>query len=295
MRILITGRRGQVGWELARALPSLGEVTALGHDGLDLADAGDIRAKISALRPDVIVNAAAYTAVGRAESEPDLAHAVNARAPGVLAEEAARCDALLVHYSTDYVFDGTKTSPYVEDDAPNPLSVYGRSKLAGERAVQASGCRHIILRTAWVYAARGKNFLLTILRLAAERPELRVVDDQFGAPTSAPSIAGATAAILDAVARGNGAQGVFHLAAAGRTTWHGFATLVVGGMPPPRPIVLAIPSSEYPTAARRPGNSCLDTTRLSATFGIRLRDWREEAQRVLTDLHATATLDHHER
>lgn len=292
MRVVITGCRGQVGWELVRALAPLGDITALDRAGLDLADPDDIRTKIRALRPDVIVNAAAYTAVDRAESEPGLAHAVNARAPGVLGEEAARCGALLVHYSTDYVFDGSKPTPYDEDDAPNPLSVYGRSKLEGEHAVQDSGCRHIILRTAWVYAARGKNFLLTILRLAAERPELRVVNDQYGAPTSAPSIAAATATIVHAAVRGNGATGVFHLTAAGRTTWHAFAGLIVASMPPPHPAVLAIPSSEYPTAARRPGNSCLDNTRLAQTFGIHMRDWREEAQRVLAELHAPAAVDH---
>lgn len=291
MKVVITGGRGQVGWELVRALAPLGEITALDHAGLDLADPEGIRAKISALHPDVIVNAAAYTAVDHAESEPDLAHAINAHAPGVLGEEAARCGALLVHYSTDYVFDGSKSAPYVEDDTPNPISAYGRSKLEGERAVQASGCRHIILRTTWIYAARGKNFLLTILRLAAERPELRVVDDQYGAPTSAPSIADATATIIRSVAGGNDATGVFHLTAAGRTTWHEFATLIVASMPPPRPVVLAIPSSEFPTAARRPANSCLDNSRLSATFGIRLRDWREEAQRVLAQLHAPAAVD----
>jgi len=291
LKVVITGCRGQVGWELVRALAPLGEITALDHAGLDLADPEGVRAKIRALHPDVIVNAAAYTAVDQAESEQDLAHAINARAPGVLGEEAARCGALLVHYSTDYVFDGSKSAPYVEDDTPNPLSAYGRSKLEGERAVQASGCRHIILRTTWIYAARGKNFLLTILRLAAERPELRVVDDQYGAPTSAPSITDATATIIRSVAGGNDATGVFHLTAAGRTTWHEFATLIVASMPPPRPAVLAIPSSEFPTAARRPANSCLDNSRLSATFGIRLRDWREEAQRVLAQLHAPAAVD----
>jgi dTDP-4-dehydrorhamnose reductase len=291
LKIVITGCKGQVGWELKRALAPLGEITALDHAGLDLADPEGIRAKIRALHPDVIVNAAAYTAVDHAESESDLAHAINARAPGVLGEEAARCGALLVHYSTDYVFDGSKSTPYIEDDVPNPISAYGRSKLEGERAVQASGCRHIILRTTWIYAARGKNFLLTILRLAAERPELRVVNDQYGAPTSAPSIADATATIIRSVAGGNDATGVFHLTAAGRTTWHEFATLIVASMPPPHPAVLAIPSSEFPTAARRPANSCLDNGRLSATFGIRLRDWREEAQRILSQLHAPAAVD----
>ena len=284
MRILVTGHNGQVGWELARTLAPLGEVTALDRSALDLAQADSIRAAVRGLNPDVIVNAAAYTAVDKAESEPELAHTINARGPGILAEEAKRCGALLVHYSTDYVFDGQKAGPYVEDDEPHPLSVYGRSKLEGERAVQAAGCRHLILRTAWIYAARGKNFMLTILRLAHERPELRVVDDQFGAPTSASAIAKASASILTAMSRGAEASGVFHMTAGGRTTWHAFAGLIVENSGPPFPAVRPIPGSQYPAPARRPGNSCLDNTKLANTFGVRLGDWQEEARSVLTEV-----------
>lgn len=284
MKILITGRDGQVGWELCRALRPLGEVSAFDRSALDLAQANSIRAAVRAVHPDVIVNAAAYTAVDKAESEPGLARAINAWAPGILAEEAKRCGALLVHYSTDYVFDGRKAGPYVEDDPTNPLSVYGQSKLEGERAIQAVDCRHVILRTAWVYADRGKNFMLTIARLAHERPELRVVNDQFGAPTSAAAIADATASIIDALCNGSGSQGVFHLTAAGRASWFDFAELIVRASSPPHPIVHPIPASEYPTPAQRPGNSCLDNAKLARVFGIRLADWSVEAQRILAGL-----------
>ena len=290
MKILITGRDGQVGWELCRALRPLGEVSAFDRSALDLAQANSIRAVVRAVHPDVIVNAAAYTAVDKAESEPGLARAINAWAPGILAEEAKRCGALLVHYSTDYVFDGRKVGPYVEDDPTNPLSVYGQSKLEGERAIQAVDCRHVILRTAWVYAARGKNFMLTIMRLARERPELRVVNDQFGAPTSAWAIADATAAIVGAVSRGSGAQGIFHLTAAGRASWFDFAELIVKASGPPHPIVHPIPASEYPTPAQRPGNSCLDNAKLARVFGITLADWRVEAQRILAGLRQATPL-----
>lgn len=289
MRILVTGRNGQVGWELSRALTPRAEVASLDRSSLDLAKADSIRAAVRAFRPDVIVNAAAYTAVDKAESEPGLARAINAQGPEVLAEEARRCHALLVHYSTDYVFDGRKDGPYVEDDPTNPLSVYGRSKLEGERAIQGVGCHHVILRTAWVYAARGKNFMLTILRLAKERPELRVVNDQVGAPTSAVAIADATATIIDAISGGSGAQGIFHLTAAGRGSWFDFADLIVKASGPPYPILHPIPASEYPTPAQRPGNSCLDNAKLARVFGIWLDDWKVEAQRILAVLHQAAT------
>ena len=288
MKILVTGRDGQVGWELSRALAPLAEVTSLDRSGLDLAKSDAIRTTVRAFRPDIIVNAAAYTAVDKAENEPELAQAINEQGPQVLAEEAKRCNALLIHYSTDYVFDGHKASPYVEDDQTNPLSVYGRSKLDGEQAIQSAGCRYLILRTAWVYAARGKNFMRTIMRLARERPELRVVNDQFGAPTSAPAIAHATASIVDALFKGSGDHGIFHLTAAGRASWFDFAELIVKASGPPYPVVHPIPASEYPTPAQRPGNSCLDNAKLARVFGITLADWRVEAQRILTGLRQTA-------
>jgi dTDP-4-dehydrorhamnose reductase len=283
VKLLLTGAAGQVGWELAPRLAALGEVVAPERGSLDLADAGGLRACVRAARPDVIVNAAAYTAVDRAESEPGLAFAVNAAAPGVLAEEAKRLGALLVHYSTDYVFDGTKPAPYVEDDPPNPLSVYGRSKLEGERAIRASGCRRLILRTTWIYAGRGRNFLLTMLRLAAERPELRVVDDQRGAPTWARDIAVATTTLL-----GNPPEGLFHLAAGGATTWCGFARAIMqrAGLATP---VHAIATSEYPTPARRPANSVLDCGRLRAAAGIVMPAWEEGLAGCLAGLRRASS------
>jgi dTDP-4-dehydrorhamnose reductase len=269
LRILLTGRNGQVGWELLKALAPLGEIVAPARAELDLRDAARIREEVRAANPDVIVNAAAYTAVDKAESERDAAFAVNAGAPGVLAEEAKRSGALLVHYSTDYVFDGTKASPYVEEDAPNPINVYGESKLEGERAIAVSGCRYLMLRTSWVYGPRGSNFMLTMLRLAKERPELRVVDDQVGAPTSSLAIARATAQLLRP-----GAHGLYHLAAAGQTSWCGFARAILAraGIATP---VTAIRTEDYPTPAKRPRNSRLDCSRLRADFGVTLAPWDE--------------------
>jgi dTDP-4-dehydrorhamnose reductase len=278
VKILLTGPTGQVGWELCSRLPALGEVVALDRAALDLSDPDAIRERVRELRPEVIVNAAAYTAVDRAESEPDLATAINATAPGVLAEEARCLDALFVHYSTDYVFDGTKATPYVEDDSPNPLSVYGRTKLEGERAIRASGCRHLILRTSWVYAGRGHNFLLTMLRLGAERPELRVVGDQRGAPTWARDIAEASVKLL-----AQPVEGLFHLTAAGETTWHGFASEIMrlAGL---AAVVQRIRSDEYPTAARRPANSVLDNGRLRAAAGVVMPAWEESLAKCLAEI-----------
>jgi dTDP-4-dehydrorhamnose reductase len=269
LRILLTGAGGQVGGELKSTLAALGEVVAPVRAGLDLRDAARIREAVRAANPDVIVNAAAYTAVDKAETERDAAFAVNAAAPGVLADEAKRSGALLVHYSTDYVFDGTKAAPYVEEDAPNPINVYGESKLEGERAIAASGCRYLILRTSWVYGPRGSNFMLTLLRLAKERPELRVVDDQLGAPTSSLAIARATAQVLRP-----GAHGLYHLSAGGKTTWCGFARAILdrAGIATP---VLAIRTEDYPTPAKRPRNSRLDCSRLHADLGVALAPWDE--------------------
>ncbi len=280
MNILLTGKNGQVGWELQRTLQPVGKVAAFSHAGLDLADAAAIRSKLDEVRPDVIVNAAAYTAVDKAESEPELAHEVNAVAPALLAQEAARRGALLIHYSTDYVYDGAKAAPYVESDKTNPLGAYGRSKLAGEEGIRASGCDHLIFRTSWVYAARGANFLRTILRLAAEREELRIVMDQIGAPTWARLIAEATAlALRQALAErrhGRFESGLFHLACAGETSWHGFASAIVASRSGLRvKTVTPITTADYPLPAPRPANSRLDTSAFRARFGLALPDWRD--------------------
>ena len=280
MNILLTGKNGQVGWELQRALLPLGRVAAFGHGELDLADPGAVRRKLDEVRPEVVVNAAAYTAVDKAESEPEQANAVNAAAPALLAQEAARRGALLAHYSTDYVYDGAKAAPYVESDKTNPLGAYGRSKLAGEEGIRASGCDHLIFRTSWVYAARGANFLRTILRLAAEREELRIVMDQIGAPTWARLIAEATAlALRQALAErrhGRFESGLFHLACAGETSWHGFASAIVASRSGLRvKTVTPITTADYPLPAPRPANSRLDTSAFRARFGLALPDWRD--------------------
>jgi dTDP-4-dehydrorhamnose reductase len=242
--------------------------------GLDLADTPPLVATVRALQPQVIVNAAAYTAVDKAEAERDMAFAVNAMAPRVLAEEAKRIGALLVHYSTDYVFDGAKDTPYVEDDAPDPINVYGASKLAGERAIVGTGCRSLILRTSWVYGPRGKNFYLTMLRLAKERSELKVVDDQRGVPTSSLEIARATATLLD-----KGAQGLYHMTAAGETSWCGFARAILerAGIATP---VVPIRTQDYPTPAARPPNSRLDCSKLRAAHGVSLAPWERALDEV---------------
>lgn len=288
MKILLTGARGQLGWELRRTLACQAEVVALDSRALDLADADAIRRVVRALAPRVIVNPAAYTAVDKAEGEAELARAVNATAPGVLAEEAARLGALLLHYSTDYVFDGSGERPWREDDTTGPLNVYGATKLAGERAIQASGCRHLIFRTSWVYGARGANFLLTMRRLMRDRPELKIVADQIGAPTWCRDLAEASAAVLAQLAspaRGSDRPepwGVYHMSNAGETSWHGFAEAILALDPPETPPrLLPIPTSDYPTPAKRPLNSRLDNDKLARVFGIRLPDWRDELKLCL--------------
>lgn len=279
MRILLTGVNGQVGWELQRTLAPLGEVIAADRRCLDLANTAGIRRTLDTIAPDLIVNPAAYTAVDKAESEPDLAHAINAAAPGELAQAAAARGIPLVHFSTDYVFDGRKSAAYTEADAPNPLGVYGATKLAGERAVQRAGAPHLILRTSWVYGLRGRNFLLTMQRLLRERDSLAVVDDQFGAPTWSRLIAEATAL---AIARWldrpdqTATSGVYHLNCGGRTSWHGFTAAIrahLASTDGKLARLTAIPTSGYPTPAARPANSQLDCSKLAATFGVRLPDW----------------------
>ena len=284
MKILLTGSKGQVGSALVPALAPLGELSAFDRASLDLLDSQSIRNTIARVKPDIIVNAAAYTAVDRAEREEDAAFAVNFRAVKELAREAKAIDALLIHFSTDYVFDGEKPAPYVEADAPNPLSVYGRSKLEGERAVAASGCRHFIFRTSWVYGPTGRNFLHAILAAATTKPELRVVDDQRGAPTSSAAIAGAVARILARPDLSSRASGLYHLSAGGETTWHGFATAILEAKGIKTPVT-AIRSDEYPVAARRPKNSLLDNSRAAATFGIALPDWRDGLAAVMRAMH----------
>jgi len=280
LRILLTGRNGQVGSALLATLSALGEVTAVDRTQLDLADPDSIRAAVRGMQPQVIVNAGAYTAVDQAEREEALAMQVNCDGPAVLAEEAERAGALLVHFSTDYVFDGEKRTPYVETDATNPLNAYGRTKLAGEQAIQASGCRHLIFRTSWVYSARGKNFALTMLRLAREGKPLRVVDDQHGAPTSNLMLAAALPGAIEQVANGAGPGGVFHMSASGHTTWYGFARAILEATGVDADLS-AISSSEYRTAARRPRNSVLDNGKLARQLGLRLPSWQQGLDAVV--------------
>ena len=279
-KILLTGANGQVGWELQRTLSSLGEVIALDSQALNLADGGALRTHVRELAPQIIVNAAAYTAVDKAEGDVEKARAVNATAPGILAEAAAQSGALLVHYSTDYVFDGSGNKPWREDDSCTPLNVYGETKLAGERLIQASGCRHLILRTSWVYGARGSNFLLTMRRLMRERPELKVVVDQIGAPTWCRDLAEATAIILGRVAYNTETSapwGIYHVSNAGETSWLGFAQAIRqrdAGATSTNSNLIAIPSSEYPTPAKRPLNSRLNADKLERVFGLKLQHWQ---------------------
>ena len=285
MKILLTGSAGQLGRELKRSLASLGELIACDRSQLDLADPDALRTAVRDLAPTVIVNAAAYTAVDKAETETGLAEAINAAAPGILAEEARRLGARLIHYSTDYVFDGTKASPYRENDATAPLSAYGRSKRQGELAIAASGARHLVLRTSWVYGLHSANFMKTMLRLGRERDELRVVGDQVGAPTWTRHLADATALIL---AGHSTAEGLYHLAAGGETSWHGYAEAIFAearatGLLEKSPKVHRITTAEYPLPAPRPANSRLDCARFSSDFGLALPDWRTGLADCLAD------------
>jgi dTDP-4-dehydrorhamnose reductase len=261
LRILLTGRIGQVGWELERALPALGAVIATDRSTVDLADSDAIRRAVREARPQILVNAAAYTAVDRAESEPQLAMAVNGTASGVLAEEARRLGALLVHYSTDYIFDGEKRSPYLETDAPNPINAYGRTKLEGEKRIAASGCRHLLLRTSWVYAPRGRNFFIAIARKAQGGESLKVVADQHGVPTTAEFLASSTVLLLR-----HGIEGLFNVVPSGSTTWHAFAQAIVKRLGLNNRVD-AIATADYPTAARRPQYSVLDITKMTQRLG----------------------------
>ena len=304
MNILLLGRGGQVGWELQRALSTLGVVTALDHDTpgpiqcpelrADFSQPEQVAALVRAVRPDIIVNAAAHTAVDKAESEPTLAQALNAITPGLIAQEASRLGALLVHYSTDYVFNGSGDQPRKETASTSPLSVYGQTKLDGEQAIQASGCRHLIFRTSWVYAARGANFAKTMLRLAAERDQLKVIADQIGAPTGADLLADVTAHAIRAVqAQPTRTEllGLYHLVASGHTHWHDYARFVIEwarahGLPiqVAAEAVLPIATTEYPTPAQRPLNSRLDTSKVCQAFGLTLPPWQQGVERMLIEI-----------
>lgn len=295
MNILLFGKGGQVGWELQRSLAVLGNVTALDHDSTDhcgdFANPEGIAATVRALKPDVIVNAAAHTAVDKAESEPELARLLNATTPGVLAREAGALGAWLVHYSTDYVFDGSGTRPWVETDTPAPLSVYGRTKLEGEQLIQQSGAKHLILRTSWVYAARGGNFAKTMLRLAQERERLTVIDDQWGAPTGAELLADVTAHAIRHLQQRPQDAGLYHLVAGGEVTWNGYAKYVIGhaekaqsAMKIVAKEIAPVPTSAFPTPATRPHNSRLNTSKLQATFGLTLPHWQVGVERMLTEI-----------
>ncbi len=295
MKILLFGKNGQVGWELQRSLAPLGELVALDADSRemcgDFTDPDGLIRTVRAVAPDVIVNAAAHTAVDRAESEPELARTINALAPAVLAQEAGRGNAWLVHYSTDYVFDGSGERPWLETDATAPPNVYGATKLEGEQLIQRSGCRHLIFRTSWVYGARGGNFAKTMLRLAQERDRLTVIDDQTGAPTGADLLADVTAHAIRAVRPRPELSGLYHLVAAGETSWHGYASFVLdhaqrAGIPlkVAPAAILPVPSSTFPTPAKRPLNSRMDTTKLRHSFDLSLPMWQTGVTRMLTEI-----------
>jgi dTDP-4-dehydrorhamnose reductase len=295
MKILLFGKNGQVGWELQRSLAPLGELVALGTDSQDLCgdftDPDGIVKTVRAVAPDIIVNAAAYTAVDKAESEPDLSRTLNALAPGLLAEEAQRRGAWLVHYSTDYVFDGSGDQPWLETDPVAPLSVYGKTKLEGEAAIRATDCRHLIFRTSWVYAARGGNFAKTMLRLAAEKDQLAVINDQIGAPTGADLLADITAHALRVALQRPEVSGLYHLAAGGQTSWHEYAGFVIelarqaGSKIKVAPeAIQPVPTSAFPLPAPRPKNSRLDTGKLRNTFELNLPHWQSGITRMLTEI-----------
>ncbi len=298
MRILLTGKNGQVGWELQRALASSGDVVALDSDEMDLADPDAIRRTVRDVKPAIIINPAAYTAVDKAEGDATLAMAVNGIAPGILAEEAQRLGAVLVHFSTDYVFDGSNPVPYTEDDQPDPQSVYGSTKLAGEEAIRSSGCKHLVLRTSWVYGVHGGNFVKTILRLAKERNELRIVADQFGAPTWAKDLANATMLTLMAWQMSDWSDelgGTYHITAGGRTNWHHYAEEIVrlareyDAALAAKPLdIRAIATREYPVPAKRPANSVLSNDKIGRVFGIRLPEWQDSLANCVRLLYQQA-------
>ena len=288
-KILVVGRTGQVGWELRHKLACLGEIASVEYPEIDFTKPETLRAAVQSVRPEILVNAAAYTAVDKAEAAPELALAINGAAPGILAEEARKIGALLVHYSTDYVFDGSGKRPWTETDAPAPLNAYGKTKLAGDQAIQTSGCDHLIFRTSWVYGWRGSNFLLTMLKLAKQKKELSIVDDQVGAPTSAECIAQATSDVL--APGGAGIQrrsGIYNLTSSGETTWFGFTKAILSEAAvrfgSPLPNLVPILTADYPTPAKRSANSRLSCERLEQTFGVTLPHWEQALSLVLDTL-----------
>jgi len=302
-KILLTGKNGQVGWELQRTLASLGEIVAVGRREMDLADPDSVRNVIREVRPSLIINAAAYTAVDKAESEPELAMAINGVAPGIMAEESKRLNATFIHYSTDYVFDGAAKRPYVEDDMPNPLNVYGKTKLAGERAIQAVGVPHLILRTSWVYGARGKNFLLTILRLARERSELKIVDDQVGTPTWSRMLAEVTSQLLSQhyspFSRSSSSlvdvNGLYHVVSGGpATSWYGFARKILENIGRQSshvlPKLIPIPTTDYPLPAKRPHNSSMSCEKLRQVYGLQVPLWDDSLALCLNEMATSSTI-----
>jgi dTDP-4-dehydrorhamnose reductase len=295
MKILLLGKNGQVGWELQRSLAPLGELIALDSGSRemcgDFTDPAELARTVRRVAPDVIVNAAAYTAVDKAESETELARTINALAPGVLAEEALRANSWLVHYSTDYVFDGGGDKPWLESDATAPLNVYGATKLEGEQLIRESGCRHLILRTSWVYGARGGNFIRTMLKLAQERDSLSVIDDQVGSPTGADLLADVTAHAIRAALQRPEVAGLYHLVAGGEVSWHGYARFVIDfaarsglDIKVARDAIKPVPTSAFPTPAKRPHNSRMDTTKLQRTFDLYLPSWEIGVERMLSEV-----------
>jgi len=295
MKLLLLGKNGQVGWELQRSLAPLGELIALDSGSRemcgDFTDPAELARTVRKVAPDVIINAAAYTAVDKAESEPELARTINALAPGVLAEEALRANSWLIHYSTDYVFDGSGDQPWLETDATAPLNVYGATKLEGEQLIQQSGCRHLILRTSWVYGARGGNFIRTMLRLARERDSLDIIDDQVGAPTGADLLADVTAHAIRSALQRPEVSGLYHLVAGGEVSWHGYARFVIDfaarsgiDIKVARDAIQPVPTSAFPTPAKRPHNSRMNTTKLRQTFGLHLPSWQTGVERMLREV-----------
>jgi dTDP-4-dehydrorhamnose reductase len=293
MKILLLGKNGQVGWELQRSLAPLGELIALASDSKnlcgDFTNLAGIAKTVRAIAPDVIINAAAHTAVDKAESEPELARSITALAPALLSEEAARLNAWLIHYSTDYVFNGSGDKPWLETDLTGPLSVYGATKLESEQFIQQSGCKHLIFRASWVYSAQGGNFAKTMLRLAQERDSLKVIDDQIGAPTGAELLADVTAHAIRTAQQNPEVSGLYHLVASGETSWHGYASFVLdyarrAGIPLNVAAIEAVPTSAFPTPAKRPHNSRLNTTKLRSAFNLHLPHWQTGVERMLTEI-----------
>lgn len=295
MKILLLGKNGQVGWELQRSLAPLGELVAVDFDSRemcgDFTNLEGLALTIHSVKPDVIVNAAAYTSVDKAESEPELVRTINALAPDILSQEAKRSNAWLIHYSTDYVFDGSGDKPWLETDSTGPLNVYGATKLEGEQLIRQSGCKHLIFRTSWVYGARGSNFAKTMLRLAADRDSLSVINDQIGAPTGADLLADVTAHVVRAAIRQPELSGLYHLVAAGETSWHGYASFVLDfarragiSLKVTQDAIKSVPTSAFPTPAKRPQNSRLDTFKLRQTFDLRLPHWQKGVDRLLTEI-----------